>query len=297
MTESFILLSITCVGTIVVAAAVTLVIILIKNEYSKTASVGTRNTNSGWTRWLPYLGIALLLAFWSFWISVFFLFVVWIMQKNPPSNATYEVGTNEKNTAKRVYNWLFWSSLITVPMFSGIMDGLSYRASTNERVFIALLPLIIHTPLLLGLTSKSAFVYRHTQQGILLMAIRATTAAIAASTDSWWIFIFGNGALWLFGTIWGRNQVILGECWWMSRKGEQVVVSSKEPDSKLVLSKVEASSKLSPEINIERSKLFSKQNQKGAAIEHALEAFRAGSPEIKKQAIQVLASLGEVEQF
>ena len=295
MNTSFILIAMLCVGAIVVAATILMVVLLIKNRRNKPAGVVAHNKNGFWWRWLLYFGIALLLDLWSFWISVFFLFVVWISQKNPPSNATYEVGTDEKNTAKRVYNWLFWSSLITVPIFLATNSFTRYEsASISGRVFVALFPLIFHIPLLLGLTSKSAFVYRHTQQGILLIALRALTASIAVSVNSISLFYILNGTLWLFGTIWGRNQVIRGECWWMALKDELVIASKDEPDSK---PKAPAGSKLSPDMDIERSKLFSKQNQKGAAIEHALEAFRAGSPEIKKQAIQLLASFGEVEKF
>jgi len=299
MNTSFLLVSMFCVGVIVIAATVALVIILRRDRRNQRARVTTSIQNR-WVRMLPYLGIAFLLAFWSFWISLLFLFVTWILHTNPSKEASYEVGENVKKTAKRVYNWLFWSPIITIPMFISMVDQLSWKnSSTNERVFAALVPLILHTVLLLGLTSKSVFVYRHSQQGMLLMALRATIAAAAVSMwrypdDGIWLFLLGNGSLWLFGTIWGRNQVIRGKCWWMARKGELVVVLSNEADSKL---ESPTSSKLSPEMNIKQSKLFSKQNQNRVAIEHALRAFRAGSPEIKKQAVNLLASLGEVEQF
>ncbi|MGF2076039.1 hypothetical protein, partial [Enterococcus casseliflavus] len=59
-----------------------------------------------------------------------------------------------------------------------------------------------------------------------LIVIRALMAAIVTSTNLWWIFIVGNGTLWLFGTIWGRNQVIRGECWLMKRKSESLHIST-----------------------------------------------------------------------
>jgi len=276
-----IFLAMICVGIVVIAAGVGLVVLLTKGK-SKTTK-GTRPTStSGWTRWIPYVGIALLLAFWSFWISMLLLLVVWLVYQNPDIDAIYEVSNNEKKTAQRVYNWLFWSSLITVPAFLLAVENASYQ--TDDLVLAALLPLIFHAPLLLGLTSKSAFVYRHTQQGILLIFIRAVLAAIAVSTDTWVLFILGNGALWLFGSIWGRNQVTRSECSLMKRNGEIISITDKITS-------------LPANIHIEKSHEFIQQFKKNEAFEHALAAFRNGNSEIKQQAVQLLETLDEVEQF
>ena len=294
MTTSFLLVAMICVGVIVIVAGIALIALLTKDQRAKPARARVKNSN--WIiSWFIYLILASLLAFWSFWISLFFLFTAWILSLNPGKDSTYEISKNEINTAKRVYNWLFWSSVITVPVFLVANNfATDVSKSVNNRVFAALLPLIFHIPLLLGFTSKSTFVYRHTQQGILLIAIRAIVASIAVSTDLWWIFIVGNGSLWLSGTIWGRNQVVQAECWWMNRKGETIVRSRNEADSK---PKESVGSKPSPEMNLERSRLFAKQNQKTTAIALALEAFRSGDSTIKKQAVQLLESFGEVEQF
>jgi NADH:ubiquinone oxidoreductase subunit 3 (subunit A) len=290
MNEGTIFLAMICVGIIVVVAIVTIVMLLEKDRQNKPKGMQKTSdmrsaSKSGWNRWLPYFGIALLLAFWSFWISLLFLVTVWLLSQNPDINASHEISDNEKKTAKRVYNWLFWSPVITVPVFLIAYD-MAYQI--NELVFAALLPLIFHAPLLLGLTSKSAFVYRHTQQGILLIALRAGMAALFASLPDDFLpvlFLLGNGSLWLFGTLIARNQVIRGECWLMKRKGEMLTIST---------------SKITPQpanIHLEKSRAFIEQLKKNEAYEHALAAFRTGDRAIKQQAVQLLETLDEVEQF
>ena len=117
--------------------------------------------------WILYIGIAFFIAIWTALGALFFLAVVWVLRRNPSSAMSFTLGKNDKKTAQRVYTWLFFSSFITVPIFIGAVVNASYNATINERVLAALIPLIMHAPLLLGLTSKSAFVYRHTQQGLL----------------------------------------------------------------------------------------------------------------------------------
>jgi hypothetical protein len=95
----------------------------------------------------------------------------------------------------------------------------------------------------------------------------------------------GNGSLWLFGTIWGRNQVVRGECWWAKRKGETIVHT------------IEQLERLSPQENIKHSKQLMQKSQDDAAVKHAFTAFRFGDSEIRKQAVDILDELGEVEIF
>jgi len=277
------LLIMLCGFVIVASALVALVFILLKPKSSKPKvkqDIPAANTKPNRMSWLLYFGIALILAIWTVWGGLFFLLVVWLLRMNPVSDSSYTLDENQKKTAKRVYAWLFWSSIITVPTFIVAFNNLSWNySSTNERVFAALVPLIFHAFLLLGLTSKSPFVYRHTQQGILLMAIRASVASLATSIgrhpdDGMWLFVLGNGALWLFGTLWGRNQVIRNRCWWMERKKETIILPETKPTDRPVTDKDDNS-----------------------ATRRALHIFRTGTVEERKQAVLILSQLGEVEKF
>lgn len=249
-----------------------------------------KTSNQVWKSWRVYIVIALILALWSIVAALFFLTVVWILRQNPDPGSSVEVGRTEKSTARRVYTWLFFSSLITVPVFILVLnESYSSYSTNNQYVLSALAPLVFHLPLLLGLTSKSVFVYRHVQQGILLVALRAGTAALLISIDDvagLMLFVLVNGSLWLFGSIWGWTQVNRGQCWWMKLKGEVVTIASKN--------QVE---NLPPQKHIEQSRDFIRRYKPDEAKEHALAAFRSGDREVKRQAIQILETLDDVELF
>ena len=251
-----------------------------------------KTSSTGWKSWIVYIVIAFILAFWSIVAALFFLGVVWIMRQNPDPDSGLGVGSTEKSTARRVYTWLFFSPFLAVPLFLFIIiSSYSGSSSNNEKVLTALVPLLLHAPLLLGFTSKSVFVYRHTQQGILLIALRAGMAATALSIgdypeDGLGLFLVGNGLLWLFGSIWGWTQINHGECWWMKRKGEVVEIALKN--------QVE---NLAPQKHIEQSRDFIRRYNADEAKKHALAAFRSGDREVKRQAIQILETLDDVELF
>ena len=281
-----------CVAAIVFAALVLLVITLLNPNHAVVKSLQSRlNSLSprGLLTWLPYLFLALIVAIWTFWGALFFIVVVFLMRQNPGSDSSATVGENEKKTARRVYAWLFWSSFLTVPIFIIAIIS-AYDSSVNGLVFAALTPLILHTPLLFGLSSKSSFVYRHTQQGILLIALRAGLASLAVSGGSYpddglWLFLLGNGTLWLFGTIWGLNQISRSDCWLMRRKGEGIDIA------------VDKAGNLAPHIHLQKSREFLNGSKKPEAKEHALAAFRRGNRENRLEAIQLLEALNEIEKF
>jgi len=254
-----------------------------------------KRSTKGWRSWIGYIGIALLLALWSLAAALFFLGVVWILRQNPGPDATFEVGDEQKKKARRIYTWLFLSSILTVPFFL-IMVIASYsgNTTTNQLVLAALVPVLFHLPLLLGLTSKSAFVYRHTQQGVLLVALRAGLASIAVSMgadpgEGAWLFLLGNGSLWLFGSLWGWIEIKRGSCWWMKQKRDVARRGRAEP--------LPPEAGLSPENYMERGKWYLQHQQKDAAKAYALEAFRHGNFEIRRQAIQLLGDMNEVGFF
>ncbi|HLF74224.1 MAG TPA: hypothetical protein VI524_07760 [Anaerolineales bacterium] len=282
-------------AVIVTLAFVVLVILSIppgeKKDPGAAADEPASQPARGFKSWIPFIGISLVIGIWTFWGAIFFLAVVWLMRLNPSSNSVLTPGITEKNTARRLYLWLLLSPFVTVPIFLVSVFFLSSSASTNQRVLAALIPLIFLTPLLLGLTSKSVFVFRHSQQSILLMAFRAGLASLAISitaqpADGLGLFLLGNGSLWLFGSIWGRNQVTRGECWLMQRKGEK---------SASLESQAANLSPLDGELEVMLKSLDAKD--KLLAKTKALNAFRSGPPETRRRAVEVLSRLGEVEEF
>jgi hypothetical protein len=270
-----------------------------KNDTRTTAARSIRKSNQSWKSWIPYIVVMLILSIWSVLAGVFFLAVVWIMRQNPNPESSFVVGDAEKRTAQRVYTWLFLSSLITVPVFLyTVIASYSTTRTSTQNVLAALLPLVFHLPLLAGLTSKSGFVYRHTQQGILLIAVRAGLAAMAIGLgkypeDGLWLFLLGNGSLWLFGSIWGWAQVSRADYWWM--KGQRgTLTPGQQADGPPGMGQ---DLKLTPEQYIEYSKWYRKRERNDLAKDYALQAFRRGDPQIRRQAVRVLDDLNEVEFF
>ena len=294
MTAGILLPLMICTAALVIAALIGLAMIVWpardksrKASDSLSAPAAARSARRDWISWLPYAGIALLLGIWTLWATAFFLLVVWLMRQNPGPETNFTVGENEKKTARRVYTWLFLSPLLTVPILILLLVAV-YGESTDRLVLAALTPLLLHVPLLAGLSSKNGFVYRHTQQGILLMALRAGSASLAASLlDSGGIFLylFGNGALWLVGSVLGWDQVNHGKCWLMAYKREMI---------ELITSSL---SKLSPQVHLEKSRELMQQFKKPEAMAHALAAFRKGNRDIRLQALWVLEVLEQVEKF
>jgi hypothetical protein len=296
MTVGFLLPLMVCTAALVLAALIGLAVILFRPARHKSKEApGTSSTTAAaarlprrdWKSWLPYIGLALILAIWTIWGALFFLLVIWLLRQNPPDGTNFTVGDNEKRTARRVYTWLFFSPLLTVPAF--ILALLTANDSSTDRlVLTALTPLLLHIPLLAGLTSKSGFVYRHTQQGILLIALRAASASLAANLlndGGIALYLLGNGVLWLLGSLLGWEQVGRGDCWLLRRKGETIELATGGPGS------------LTPQTHLEKSREFIQRFKKEEAKFHALAAFRNGNRGVRLQALGVLDVLEEVEKF
>ena len=281
-----------CIAAVVFAALVLLVITLLNPNNQASSFLQKRLrlfSLEGLRTWIPALILASALATRTIWGALFLIIVVFLMRQNPGPDSSATVGENEKKTARRVYAWLFWSSFLTVPIFI-IAIASAYDSSVDGLVFAALTPLILHIPLLFGLTSKSRFVYRHTQQGILLIALRAGLASLAVSVgrypdDGLWLFLLGNGMLWLFGSIWGRNQISRNDCWLIRRKGERISVA------------IDKAGNLAPHTHLQKSRDFLQGSRTAEAKEHALAAFRRGNRETRTQAVWLLEVMEEVEKF
>ena len=285
--------SLFCLAIVVFLGFVALLIFMMGTDSKKDShSIPRRTRKKGWQSWIAFVGISLVIAMWTLWGALLFLAIIWLLRQNPEPGASFTLSDSERKTAKIVYGWLLFSPVLTVPVFIVSIIYLSYgESNTTVRGLEALIPLIFHLPLLWGLTSKNSFVYRHTQQGILLIALRAGTAVLASSISSYsefgfWLFLLGNGSLWLFGSTWGWNQVSRGEYWWMKQKDEKLITpESTKVDSAQMDKELED---LLKSLNA-TDKLYAKTK--------ALKAFRSGTPETKKRAVEVLSKLGEVEQF
>ena len=266
---------------------------------SQTAATAKRTPHKNWGIWILYLGIALILAIWTIYGALFFLGIAMLLFLDPSTQASNVVSDREKKSARQVYTWLFWSPLIAFPIFIAQLFEIYDNPSTlNAQVLAALVPSLVHIPLFLGLTSKNRFVFRHVQQGILLIAIRTGMASLVALNlnshldYAALLFFIGNGSLWLSGSMLGWNQIANGTCWWMDRKGEQIILQAAQPVNKVAPTAAELDKKLDQILNSMSAK------EKQTAKAKALEAFQSGiQGEVRKNALNILASLGEVEKF
>jgi len=262
------------------------------NKKKKDISTKSAKVKPGWKGWILPVIITIVLAFWSMVFALFFLAIVWVLHLDPMTDSKEIPFPSDKNRkrAKGTYTWLLLSPPLNVIIFIIVVINLSSRSSVNERVIAALIPLLVHLPVLIRLDYKSPFVFRHTQQAIFLLGLRASMAAFALNIgkypyDGIWLFLFGNGFLWLVGSFWGRGQAHRGTGWWINRKGEKVLAADAVP--------VEQSTE-----SAETEEMLKSLNAKGdTSKEKALNLFRTGTPEIRKKAVLILTELGEVEQF
>jgi len=258
----------------------------------KDISTKSAKVKHGWKGWILPVIITIVLGIWSVAFALFFLAVVWVMRLDPVpvSKEIPFPSDKDRKRAKGTYTWLLLSPPLNIIIFVIMVINLSSRSSTNERVIAALIPLLIHLPVLIRLDYKSPFLFRHTQQAIFLLSLRASMATLALNIgkypdDGIWIFLFGNGFLWLVGSFWGRGQAHRGTGWWINRKGEKVLAADAVP--------VEQSTE-----SAETEEMLKSLNAKGdTSKEKALNLFRTGTPEIRKKAVLILTELGEVEQF
>lgn len=214
----------------------------------------------------------------------------------------------EKKVARRVYWWLLLSPFVTVPCFGSQVLTLHWSATVGNRVWAALVPLIFHIPLLFGLRSSSRFVQRHTQQAFILIALRAGMATISVNLGPYpldgvglWLYFFGNGALWLLGSLWGLRQATRGDCWLMRRRGEggelprPWAVPASVPTTPLAQLSFEAPA--DPNAVFEEGLRLLRRDKRAEATACFLAAFRDGPPDLRRRAVAELERLGVVETF
>jgi len=213
----------------------------------------------------------------------------------------------EKKVARRVYWWLLLSPFVTVPCFGSQVLTL-YSATVGERVWAALVPLIFHIPLLFGLRSSSRFVQRHTQQAFILIALRAGMATISVNLGPYpldgvglWLYFFGNGGLWLFGSLWGLRQATRGDCWLMRRRGEggelprPWAVPAAVPTTPAT--GVPSTMSADPNAAFQDGRRLLGMGKRAEATARFLAVFRDGPPDLRRRAVAELERLGVVETF
>ena len=150
-------------------------------------------------------------------------------------------------------------------------------------------PAVLLLLLLVPLGSRLVYVRRHAQQAVLLGVVRVGSTVLLMGLTRGalvgpWIII--NGGLWIFGTAWGLGQIGRGDCWLMRRRGE----ISELPRPWAARRVAELGTATLDEAPI--------RTQAGASDVEALRAaFRAGSPEERKRAIEALKTMGEIEEF
>jgi hypothetical protein len=225
----------------------------------------------------------------------------------PMLKAPAHVSAKEKQLALKNYNWLRTSSLLTIPTCVLLMiffevNG-SYRYRVHYAVAAAVLPWFWHIGVIARLRIKNLYVFRQTQQALLLLILRSASVAFALANIDYgglWWFVVVNGALWIFGGNWYHRQIKNNTCWLMTDNREEIILG----DDLLTTNAVkptpmrEAASSTMAQVYLDEGlKLFAKDNDKKAATKKLLLAFQAGTPEIRQRAVAALDKLGEVEMF
>ena len=248
-----------------------------------------QSTSQKKKNWIWPIVIAVILAIWNFSFALFYLLIVWILRLDPKTNLSHLVTDKEKKICERNYKWLRNSSFITLSIFFILLFV------DIQPAVAAMIPFVFHIPLIRRLKTENLFVFRHTQQSLLLLIARAGTATIIFSlfsldSSAFWIFVLVNGSLWLFGTNWEIKQVLHNDCWLMQQREEAVAIRDAQPVEETLDGLV---------IDKELKDSLKTLDKKGsrATKQKSLDAFRTGTPEARKRAVLVLSELGEVEKF
>ena len=113
----------------------------------------------------------------------------------------------EYQHAKKVYRWLWWSPLLTVPTLVFLGNWGSPAAAVLGS---ALWHLTLLKP---AQNEESAFIRWHGRQALALAGLRTVIPLFfAVFYDLDLVFIPILIAVWFFGNIWGQNQAARGDC-------------------------------------------------------------------------------------
>ena len=200
-------------------------LLLTSRKSKKDNSTGqTRSAKKGSQNWLMPIIFALVVAFWNVSLAIVYLIGVWVLRLNPNKELPHIVTDEQRKACEKNYKWLRNSSFFTIPVF---LVAFFFDAHPLIAVFLTFL---FHIQLIGRLQTENLYVYRHTQQALFLLLLRAGTAIAIFSYfyfDGFWFFVIVNGSLWLFGTNWEIAQVKRNDCWLMRRRGEEILVPQK----------------------------------------------------------------------
>ncbi len=218
------------------------------------------------------------------------------------------------------YNWIFWSSLITVPWMGLNLINQGYTASSGSFVWAVSAPVFIHLVLLIQFDVETIFTKRHRQQAFMLLGLRLFSAMFFFGTMNYygicgWFLV--NGGIWLWGWRWGLGQVKKGDCWLIrfldGKKGKKdlprawAFPSSPSSEAKIEKEERKALPSLPPasveDKEMEMSKVlrnafdYLNRGQKDIAIRKFYQVFRDGSGNQRALALVELEKLEQVESF
>ena len=205
----------------------------------------------------------------------------------------------EEQRSRRFYLLLLLAPFITVPW--GIA-GLIYvdltptaTAPLHLRLIAISAPSLIYVLLLFGWLSPHLYVRRHMQQALLLAGLRLASSLlfwVFLEVEGFWFPV--NGSLWLFGSIWGANQLSRGDCWLMRQLGEAKQLP--RPWAKGPAEVIDTLGTAQRALT-EGAFLMIGSEAPKQAVAPLLTAFRTGAPDVRQKAIARLEAIGEVELF
>lgn len=215
----------------------------------------------------------------------------------------------EEQRSRLFYLLLLLSPFITFPLGIAGLIYVDLSPTATAPVHMQMIgisaPSLIYVLLLFGWLSPHRYVRRHMQQALLLAGLRLASSLlfwVFLEVNYFWFLI--NGSLWLFGSIWGWQQVTRGDCWLMRQLGEgnqlprpwakaqPGPVQKPPPAARLnVISSLDGQEALS------RAQFLLERRQVEQAVVYLTAAFRTGPTEVKQQALARLEAIGEVELF
>jgi len=184
----------------------------------------------------------------------------------------------EYQLAKKVYRWLWWSPLLTIPTLLFLF--FFWESVVAAVGGSALWHLTLLKP---AQNEESAFIRWHGRQALALAGLRTAIPLFLAVFYELEVFSDLNLdfipiliAVWFFGNIWGQNQAARGDCSLARWRGHEDELPGP------------------PSVSDQVPKPLSPENQ----LEALVNTIRfSKDPELRAKALEKLTALGVVEDF
>ena len=214
-----------------------------------------------------------------------------------------------KKKARALYTTARWLSFLCVPWYIYLLFDL-YRPSIFDVLWAAGVPALPYL-LIIGtkMSEKDPFYSSHAKQAMFVVGLRVLSAAFVAWT-AWygdealalWVFVLGNGGLWLFGNGRGMKQVDAGRCWWAERFRPNTrfglsSLSIAELEKEITALRKQERELAQQGVPLVQARKLLAAGRRQDAIGQFAEAFRLGDAAVRAEAARELAALGEVETF